>query len=242
MPGRRPIHVLFITEQILGHISFAQNLRAELDQCSDLQVKWRYVNYLDTGLAAHMPLLRNQMALRGSLQALKRIGAAGVPIDVLVFHTQTIVQLAWPLMLAIPTIISLDATQENYASLGTAYGHAGRGDSFSDRAVKRLNRTVFRTARALLPWSSWAANSLTSHYAVDPSAVVINPPGLDLTRWQPRADLDVRQRVRLLFVGGDFERKGGRLLLEALSATDSDWELHVVPGTDVSSKSFHGDC
>ncbi len=56
--------------------------------------------------------------------------------------------------------------------------------------------------------------------------VVINPPGVDLTFWKP--DVPGRDRrttdgpARVLFVGGDFRRKGGELILE--------WHRSTPPG------------
>jgi glycosyltransferase involved in cell wall biosynthesis len=53
--------------------------------------------------------------------------------------------------------------------------------------------------------------------------VIVNPPGVDLNAWHPGELADGRpEPKRILFVGGDFKRKGGALLL--------DWFRHTEPG------------
>ena len=42
--------------------------------------------------------------------------------------------------------------------------------------------------------------------------------------------------LRLLFVGGDFERKGGRTLLAALEEAEFPWALDVVTQSDVPAR------
>jgi glycosyltransferase involved in cell wall biosynthesis len=65
-----------------------------------------------------------------------------------------------------------------------------------------------------------------------PGRVVVNPPGVDLARWRPAPEQRSQagsQPLRVLFVGGDFERKGGHLLLEWFhSLANKQVELHIV--------------
>jgi glycosyltransferase involved in cell wall biosynthesis len=62
------------------------------------------------------------------------------------------------------------------------------------------------------------------------------PVGVDLERWRP-GDHIHRERVRILFVGGDFERKGGYLLLEAFRSLPSGLAgLHLVTHTAVPAE------
>jgi glycosyltransferase involved in cell wall biosynthesis len=52
---------------------------------------------------------------------------------------------------------------------------------------------------------------------VDPARVVVIPPGVELDRWLlPNRKPGLDGPLRLLFVGGDFERKGGNFLLDLL--------------------------
>ncbi|MEM1335481.1 MAG: glycosyltransferase family 4 protein, partial [Actinomycetota bacterium] len=67
--------------------------------------------------------------------------------------------------------------------------------------------------------------------------VAVNPPGVDLDLWTPVVDDPPRatdDRLRVVFVGGDFDRKGGNDLLAWFrSNTDPRYELHLVTPEDV---------
>jgi glycosyltransferase involved in cell wall biosynthesis len=51
-------------------------------------------------------------------------------------------------------------------------------------------------------------------YGIPEERTAVVPPGVDLAAWQVPHRPERRGVPRLLFVGGDFARKGGRLLLE----------------------------
>jgi glycosyltransferase involved in cell wall biosynthesis len=57
---------------------------------------------------------------------------------------------------------------------------------------------------------------------------MVNPPGVDLPERIPSRVPVAGRPVKVLFVGGDFARKGGFLLVEALQTLDVPWELHLV--------------
>ena len=92
-----------------------------------------------------------------------------------------------------------------------------------------LEGEVYRSAHALYPRSAWLARSLVDDYGCSPDRVVVvgggaNVPLVQLAerRWDQR---------RALFVGMDWERKGGPVLLEAWRRVRSalpDAELQVV--------------
>lgn len=96
-------------------------------------------------------------------------------------------------------------------------------------------RLFFSRCAALLPWSQWAARSMVEDYGASPEAVHVVAPGIDLTRWFP-APHPPGGRVRLLFVGGDFERKGGPMLLEVYRRhLRAECELHLVTRSKVEA-------
>src|SRR5690606_21910776 len=66
-------------------------------------------------------------------------------------------------------------------------------------------------------------------YGVPPAKTRVIPPGIDLRRWRLPERAVRAERPRLLFVGGDFERKGGNLLLDVFRKhLRGRAELHVV--------------
>jgi glycosyltransferase involved in cell wall biosynthesis len=94
---------------------------------------------------------------------------------------------------------------------------------------------LFQGAARLLPWSSWTAESLIQDYGVDPRRVEVLPAGVDLEQWHSAGRVP-REQVRILFVGGNFERKGGALLLEAFrSLPEGMAELSLVTNSNVPS-------
>jgi glycosyltransferase involved in cell wall biosynthesis len=67
-------------------------------------------------------------------------------------------------------------------------------------------------------------------YGADRDRITVIPPGVDLASWRPGARRDGAGPVRLLFVGRDFERKGGDVLLRAFTEhlEAGRYELDVV--------------
>jgi glycosyltransferase involved in cell wall biosynthesis len=90
-------------------------------------------------------------------------------------------------------------------------------------------RGLFHAATRLFPWSETVAESLRRDYGEPAEKVQPLPPSLDLSQlpFRPRAPLG--QRPKLLFIGGDFVRKGGPLLLETFRQhLSTRAELHIV--------------
>jgi glycosyltransferase involved in cell wall biosynthesis len=148
-----------------------------------------------------------------------------------VFHTQVTSLFSTDLMQRYPSVISLDATPINYDSVGEAYGHAAASSSFLDQQKYALNRRAFRAAHTLVAWSEWARRSLVDDYGVAPEAIHVLAPGAHRRYFELGQQRAARPRrpgpTRLLFVGGDFVRKGGPSLIEV--ARDlPDCEVHIV--------------
>jgi glycosyltransferase involved in cell wall biosynthesis len=74
---------------------------------------------------------------------------------------------------------------------------------------------------------------LIADYGVDPQKIEVIPPGVDLTRWIPGARHETGP-LRILFVGGDLNRKGGDVLLRAFRTLSAGTaELILVTKTQV---------
>jgi glycosyltransferase involved in cell wall biosynthesis len=87
-------------------------------------------------------------------------------------------------------------------------------------------------AKAYVSWSDWAKQSLVENYGVDAAKVTVLAPGADLALFNPARR--EKSRPRILFVGGDFVRKGGEDLLRVFrQRLRGKAELHLVTGTDV---------
>lgn len=99
-----------------------------------------------------------------------------------------------------------------------------------------LYRHLLRRCAWVTPWSQWAARSFIRDYHVSPEHIRVIPPGVDLVAWsvpehrrRPQDGHNLDRPFRLLFVGADFERKGGSLLLDVFRQNLRDTcELHLV--------------
>jgi glycosyltransferase involved in cell wall biosynthesis len=92
-----------------------------------------------------------------------------------------------------------------------------------------------RGAARVLPWSYWARESLIRDYGVEPDRIDVIPPGVDLQLWRPAHVRRQAGSLRILFVGGDFYRKGGATLLEAFRGLPrGSAELHLVTRSQIT--------
>jgi glycosyltransferase involved in cell wall biosynthesis len=115
-----------------------------------------------------------------------------------------------------PLVIDLDWTVAQQEAMAPwYYSRPPRTGSTLSRALGR-ERALFARAKVITAWSTWAAAGVVDA-GVDPARVVVIPPGVELDRWLlPNRKPGLDGPLRLLFVGGDFERKGGNFLLDLL--------------------------
>ena len=223
----------FFMEQHIGHRAYYENLRRGVERISGLDPLWVEVTYTnDDGRQAELPFL--PASLRGSLTGRSQV-LAGLkyPADVLFFNTQVPAVLAGRAVKQ-PYVLATDITPIQYDEMAEGYGHQREKIPFVAGWKHRANVRLLRGADRLLPWSSWTGKSLVEDYGVDPSLVEVIPPGVDLDFWQPDPAQRDSNMVRILFVGGDFERKGGHILLEAFRALPpGKAELVLVTSSNV---------
>jgi glycosyltransferase involved in cell wall biosynthesis len=229
----------FILEEALGHRTHARNLQLNVASDPEVRAYWGLVAWETSGLARHLPLYRSNWTVRAGLRARRAIARMvhQTPLDVLFFHTQVPAVLSTSWIRRLPSIVSLDATPRQYDALGEVYRH-DRGPAWLEHLKWRLHRDCFRAARRLVAWSHWAKQGLVSDYEVPAEKVTVIPPGVDVAGWtRPTPRARHRGAVKILFVGSDLERKGGRLLIEAFRALRPlGVQLHVVTREAVSTE------
>lgn len=226
----------FAVEHMLGHVTHYQNFRHWVTEDPSVHPIWLPIEGGKKDIWEHMPVVRANWSLQSSLRARDAIQAAlhAQPLDALFLHTQTLALFALPIMQRIPTIISTDATPLNYDSVGEAYGHKRGGISLIERQKFLWNRKAYHAADALVAFCDWAKDSLVVDYGIAPDKVSVIPPGIDLAQWnfgnKTTVNIDATQNpMRLLFVGGDFVRKGGLTLIEAFhKGLAQDCTLDIV--------------
>jgi glycosyltransferase involved in cell wall biosynthesis len=222
---------VFVLEQTLGHVAHSKNLERVVGADADINATFLHVDFDSNQAWERLPGLRN-WSFRASLAARRGLEQrlAANPVDAMFIHTQVSALMATGIMRRVPTVVSLDATPVNFDRIGAAYDH--RVSKPALEALKRaINRRTFRAAAGLVTWSRWAADSLQDDYGIPQDKIRVIPPGVDTALFSPgpgRRD----GPVRLLFVGGDLERKGGLDLLQALGGFAGLVELDMVTGAN----------
>ena len=236
----------FVLEQTLGHVSHAGNLRRALADAAGVDIRWRDLSFDQPRLRDRVPP-RSNWTIRSSLDARRAVREMHreAPLDCLFVHTHVPATLMGPIMARIPTVVSIDATPVQIDALGDSYNHRVRSGPL-EGAKWRLHRDCFRNASSLVAWSRWAADSLVDDYQADRESIDVIPPGVVLSQWRrPRRDRASDGTVKVLFVGGDFDRKGGNLLLDAVARLNEEAperelevmvELHLVTTADVPER------
>jgi glycosyltransferase involved in cell wall biosynthesis len=221
----------FILEQALGHVTHAKNLLTNVALDPEVRAHWGLIDFEATGIAGRIPLYRSNWTVRAGLRARREVARmhSKKKLDALFFHTQVPAILAQSWLRNIPGIVSLDATPLQYNELGAYYKHK-QGPAWLEGWTWRLNRDCFRSARRLVAWSEWTKLGLTQGYGVPADKITVIPPGVNVQDWRrPTPRVPHANPVKILFVGGDLERKGGLVLLEAFRALRHlGLELHLV--------------
>jgi starch synthase len=251
--------VLFVNGGILGLVSFHQFLREYLPRQSaldgehilltgDLTLPERAFRRLlcqrvwkDGWLGLrNIDLARFRHEVHAGLLARRRIASkmqAGV--DVLHFHRQATAYGSLDLMERIPSIVTMDATQDCVMDdASTALERASYGLN------ARVDGAVFKRAAAIISTSRWAAGSLRRRYPDCTTPIHVLPDPVLLHHFDPQWIEMRRERARrgalprLLFMGGDFPRKGGYDLLAAWRAGGFAGRatLEVVTNWDISGE------
>jgi glycosyltransferase involved in cell wall biosynthesis len=251
--------VLFVNGGILGLVAFHQFLKRALPAQSIIQAdhivltdaltrperavrKLLAIRLWKDGAfgLANLDLLRFRMELFAGLLARRRIAArAAAAFDVLHFHRQATAYGSLDLLARIPSIVSIDSTQDCVMRPAAKLERLTYGPNL------RIDGAIFRRAFALVAASQWAADSVREYYPDCRTPIHVMPTPVPLDLFDP-AWVEARRgraaagvRPRLLFVGGDFPRKGGADLLAAWEAGGfheratldlvTDWPLGRVP-------------
>jgi glycosyltransferase involved in cell wall biosynthesis/GT2 family glycosyltransferase len=229
----------FVLEQTLGHITHSSNLQHLVGADPRVDVAFEPVAYEVDGWRASIPgfgnwTVRAGIRARRAIWRLRRGGA----LDALFVHTQVPAILVRDHVRRTPTVVSLDATPMQYDELGAHYGH-DTGRRSVEKLKWRANRACFARAKAIVAWAEWTKQGLVADYDVPPSKITVIPPGVDYERWSAYGEAATRSDagpLRVLFVGGDLERKGGLDLLAAarsLREAGIDVELDLVTRDEV---------
>lgn len=242
--GNPTIHLAMIPWIVAGIKTHYLNVRAVAETIPNIALRSFEVNpYTVGGSIERIPLLPNRLKanLRGQLTTLPLLSVA--PLDVA--WTQTLnssMLFLFTRVVAqhIPVVYDSDTTPRLLATFGTQYAEQVAGPSLKRRIIDALHSQALRRMAVVVPWSAWAARSFIEDYGVPEDRIHIIPPGVHLDDWAPPVDAHHGQQTdipQMLFVGADFERKGGDLLLDVYRQHFAGrCELHLVTKAPITAE------
>ena len=242
------VRIGFIIEQALGHVTHGKNLQTNVPKDPSVEAYWGFPAFETEGFASKIPVYKSNWTVRAGWRARRAVAQIQrqTNLDVLFFHTQVTAVLSQNWLSKIPSVVSLDATPLQYDALGEFYNHTA-GPDMLEKAKFTLTRNCFQKSKHLVTWSAWAKDGLVD-YDVPADKVTVIPPGVNTLDWQrPSPRIPQKDNVKILFVGGNLERKGGFDLLAAFRALRGETlllhdgtavtvELHLVTKDTVAAE------
>ena len=231
--------VLFLGTTYAGQATRFANLRANVEADGRVVSSFRSVTgWREGGAFERMPLLPR--AVRGRMRAVAEASPFAQlprPDAIWLSAPEVATPYAWAQLgrWRRPVVLDLDATPQQLDDMARAYfGRPGKR-GFRRLAAHFNERLLRPSISAYTPWSHWAATGLRDAGVPDEKIHII-PPGVDLSRWAVpvRTSPEAGSPLRILFVGNNFVRKGGDLLVELLqSPWGQQFQLDVVSGEHV---------
>ena len=239
------MNVAFVNENTLGHASYLLPFVDELRKHPELGIVphvidamplppsfSRWANFSVRGLrkwGLDFGNVRWRMGISRFVRTEVERLRARHAVDAIVVNTQSAGLELTDLAGELPVFVSLDATFEQLASSRWFAPNLGCRLFLPVTAapLRRSERRLFEGAQRLLPWSEGARQSLLEDYNCSPDKIRLLPPSIDLRGRNGVHKANARPQI--LFVGGDFYRKGGKFLLECYRRWfSSTCDLHLV--------------
>jgi glycosyltransferase involved in cell wall biosynthesis len=222
-----------LIEPIVGWATWRQNLERVAPSVPDLVPSWHDIDYHMPGgaierLRERVPFVPEHQTSIGRAVLEFRRGLRGGPYSAVLTNSSVALLFSRQLR-ATPTLFAIDSTQEQIDEMG-AYGVV-KHSALTQKFKLGLRRRLWDATVMVVATSRWAKAGMVETYGVPEDKVIVVPFGADVNFWSPPGDAGVREGTnrRVLFVGGDFRRKGGELLLDWFRHRDEDGvELHIV--------------
>jgi len=222
----------FVMDQQVGLRTQALNWERVVDEDATVTPTWIPVRYeAPAGPLSTLPGVPSGIkgTLRGVGEIRSGVGDAS--------RFESILWASWAaksvldLVSATPAFLIMDMTPVQMEAMGALYGYSSFRARFGAGFKRRATDKLYHAARHFFPWNEWVAASLREDYGISPERITPISPGVDQVLFTPGSDVRPGVApVRLLFVGGNFARKGGDLLLRWARETEIEtpWELHIV--------------
>ncbi len=225
---------LFVSAPFSGIEVHLRNLKEIISQREEIDAEWIFVEWEPEELLTRVPPLSLNWTLKGGYVVRSRLRAlerAGHKFDAALFNNVVLPVFLPGFRKRVPFLMCLDVTprliegfEKWYFNNVIPYRSVGRG-----LKERFLTRCVYNDASDIITWSNLVRDSLVSHYQVPEQTIEVIPPGVNLTYWSPSGIAKSNRRTQILFVGADFNRKGGDVLLAASTKPEfKDCDFHFV--------------
>ena len=249
--------ILSIIERHMGHATYVNLMREYFDQTSSCKVDFNWYNderelptrILNRLLSFKFPnewIQKQSLDFNGfrisagfAYMARRLIARKLSQADysALHLHTQVMALLSVDFMKNWPTVVSIDLT-----AVQASQEKTDPSFRWTYTPNMLLEKRVYEAATRIITTSEFARKSVIEDYNIDSKKVKAIPFSVKLERFSSidSSKKSPKTRYNILFVGGDFKRKGGEDVLEVfLTAFSELAELHLVTYTPVECQHPH---
>lgn len=116
---------------------------------------------------------------------------------------------------SLPIVYTTDAT---FSLLNGYYQNFSKHDQISNDEANLIEKKALEKASIIVYPSDWAQNSAICDYNINPKKIFVHPYGANIEPIFPNPEvksITTNQPIYLLFLGVDWERKGGKIAYQA---------------------------
>ncbi len=221
---------LFVLSKILGNANFSKNILETVMLISDIDPTIFYFEYSDYNKKTPKYLLKNY---RSSYITRAKINENGIKNDFdLIFFQSIHLTLCFKDWIdQTPAIVSHDQTPASSFELIKLEQNTFQTDilcSLKNILNHIIYRSVLKKIKVFMPWTHYCANSLVQHYKVSSDKIIISPGYVNIKKSMLNSIVRDFSKKELLFIGNEFKRKGGEILLEIFQHLDTTYHLTIV--------------
>lgn len=218
MPGNQR-KVLCVFGRILGGKTFSNLLDEFFDHKTNIECT--HIDFFESDYTIKIgnPLSRISSGAEVAAKMAVKLRQSNInpaDYDLLFFQSHRLCVPFAKYIETIPTIVALDATPRS-AHLGNmlAYAWPAKLKALASRIYDSLwYGPIFKNVDYFLARTALVANSLTQDYGVAQEQIAVTYSPLTLSNIKHSSSISPREKPHLLFIGNDFDRKGGPFLLE----------------------------
>ena len=231
--------VLFLGSGFAGHQTRFLNLKTNAELDGRMRPRFQLVSgWRDGGAIERLPVLsRGAKGRVRSLVEASAFAALPRPDAIWTAASSTLTPYLWSQTgpLRRPLVLDFDWTVEQREAWAPMYFDRAPRSGLRRALALAQERALWSRVSMFTPWSHWAAQPVLAS-GVDRARIRVIPPGVDLEAWAAARSSGAGDRaLRLLFVGGDFERKGGDMLAKIVrDSFQGRCELDIVTHAQVA--------